>query len=119
MLKKVVVFIERMPFKTNVRVGGLLLSACKLYGEMRLAEFAAWKLIELVQFHVPGGTPGRREETAGMNGETVLARPARKCCADTLSCQPFSKRARKKHPIMFPPADSLRNGAPPVCQIEL
>ncbi|KAK8964848.1 Pentatricopeptide repeat-containing protein [Platanthera guangdongensis] len=40
---------ERMPFQADVRVWVPLLSACKLHGEMRLAEFAAWKLIELEQ----------------------------------------------------------------------
>ncbi|KAK8964849.1 Pentatricopeptide repeat-containing protein [Platanthera guangdongensis] len=46
-LEEAVIFIERLPFKADVRVWGPLLSACKLHVEMRVAEFTAWKLIEL------------------------------------------------------------------------
>ncbi|KAH0435914.1 hypothetical protein IEQ34_026537 [Dendrobium chrysotoxum] len=46
-LEAAVNVIEKMPFKADVRVWGPLLSACKLHKEASLAEFAAWKLIEL------------------------------------------------------------------------
>lgn len=51
LLRKAIELIETMPFAPNVIIWGSLMSACQVYGEIELGEFAAKRLLELEPDH--------------------------------------------------------------------